>query len=197
MRRVLYFLFAGLIALTGTALHAADPADIPENKQTELELYVTPQEAWDMIQEDPDHILFLDVRTRSEAVYVGMPTVVDALVPFVDHDPFWSWDDKREGYKMEPVQEFVSEANRRLEEKGLTKDNPVLVMCRSGGRSAMAADRLAEDGFTQVYSVYEGFEGDKAKSGDEKGQRTVNGWKNSGLPWTTDLDKDKMFIQEQ
>src|SRR5699024_7717972 len=182
MRKILSLLLVGIIALASTAPLAADPASVPASKQTELELYLTPQEAFDMIQADPDGVLFLDVRTRAEAVYVGMPTVVDALVPFVDHDPFWPWDEKRDSYKLEPVQEFVPESNRRLADKHLSKDDPVIVMCRSGGRSAMAADRLAEDGFTNVYSVIEGFEGDKAKSGDDKGKRTLNGWKNAGLP---------------
>ena len=33
----------------------------------------------------------------------------------------------------------------------------------------------------------------KAKAGEEKGQRTVNGWRNAGLPWTYKLDKMKMY----
>ena len=57
----------------------------------------------------------------------------------------------------------------------------ILVMCRSGGRSAMAVNRLAEAGFTNVYNITDGMEGDEVKDPDSvyQGQRLVNGWKNS------------------
>jgi hypothetical protein len=49
---------------------------------------------------------------------------------------------------------------------------------------------LAEDGFTQVWSVVDGFEGDMSKDG----RRSVNGWKNAGLPWSHKLDKARMYF---
>jgi len=195
--RFVFWLLSALLIVFSFSLQAATTDAVAESKQTEFGLYLTPQEVWDTVNADPDGVLFIDVRTRAEAMYVGMPTVVDALVPFVDHDPFWPWDDERNSYQLEPVQDFIVEIERRLADKQLDKDAPIILMCRSGGRSAMAADRLADEGFTQVYTVPEGFEGDKSKSGADKGQRTVNGWKNAGLPWTTDLDKDKMFFEKQ
>ena len=48
---------------------------------------------------------------------------------------------------------------------------------------------LTDAGFTTVYSVIDGFEGDMSP----QGRRTVNGWKNSGLPWTYKLEKAKVF----
>ena len=183
------------LTLAAPQAMAIDASQVPENKQTELGLYLLPEEAWDMLQADAEKILFLDVRTRAEVSYVGMPTPADALVPFVEHDPFWAWDEKRNAFRLEPVQEFVDEALRRLEEKGLDKNDKVFVMCRSGTRSAMAANRLAKAGFTQVYNLVEGFEGDTSKAAVDKGQRTVNGWKNAGLPWSYELDKTRMFFQ--
>ena len=47
-----------------------------------------------------------------------------------------------------------------------------------------AADLLAKLGYTHVYSITDGYEGDKAKQGEHAGQRVVNGWRNAGLPWT-------------
>lgn len=70
------------------------------------------------------------------------------------------WDPQRDAYRMEPVQNFVAEVQRRLAEKKLSKDDLVVLMCRSGDRSSRAANRLAEAGFTHVYSVVDGFEGD-------------------------------------
>jgi hypothetical protein len=42
--------------------------------------------------------------------------------------------------------------------------------------------------------VVDGFEGDTAKDGPNKGKRAVNGWKNSGLPWSYQLDKEKVHF---
>ena len=46
-------------------------------------------------------------------------------------------------------------------------DRVVLLLCRSGKRSALAAEAAANAGFTQVFSILEGFEGDH----DEAQQR--------------------------
>lgn len=65
-------------------------------------------------------------------------------------------------------------------ESAASKDTPLLFMCRSGGRSHMAAMSLAAAGFTRCYNVLEGFEGDK----DASGQRNrSSGWRAAGLPW--------------
>ena len=37
---------------------------------------------------------------------------------------------------------------------------------------------------------------DKAKDGDKKGQRVVNGWKNECLPWTYNMNKAKAYYLE-
>ena len=68
--------------------------------------------------------------------------------------------------------------------KKYKKDDVILVMCRSGARSAAAVDELAKAGFVNAYSIVDGFEGDKLKASesDYNGQSIVNGWKNSGAP---------------
>jgi rhodanese-related sulfurtransferase len=104
------------------------------------------------------------------------------------------WDERRHMYQLEPNSDFTQEAEIRLKEKGLAKTDRVILICRSGDRSARAADLLANAGFTQVYSITEGFEGDSAKDGPKAGQRIVNGWKNTGLPWTYKLEKSKMYF---
>jgi rhodanese-related sulfurtransferase len=95
---------------------------------------------------------------------------------------------------LERNRHFAAEVEQRLHQKDLTKASTVLVVCRSGGRSAKAADTLTDAGFTQVYSVVDGFEGDKAKAGPYKGKQVVNGWKNSDLPWSYQLEKEKMYF---
>jgi rhodanese-related sulfurtransferase len=184
------------LAAAGLALHAraaVDPATVPEPKRTKAQRYLTAAEVPGFIaaQGGAGRLLFLDVRTRGEAMYVGMATGVDALVPFVEHQEIMTdWDERRGMYRLEPLQDFVPEVNRRREQKGLAKDAPLVLICRSGDRSSRAADRLEADGFAQVWSVVDGFEGDVGPDG----RRSVNGWKNAGLPWSYKLDRARMYF---
>ncbi len=172
-----------------SSVFAVDKKDIPEYKQTSAGLYITSSEAFDEIQSEGDEILFLDVRTRSEIAVVGMPMVADANVPYMFMSKPMTWNDDWGSFNMTINQNFLSDVKKRLEEKELSQDDRVFLMCRSGGRSASAVDLLTRAGFTNVYSVVDGYEGDKAKNG----KRILNGWKNSDLPWSYALDKNKMY----
>jgi rhodanese-related sulfurtransferase len=74
----------------------------------------------------------------------------------------------------------------------------LLVMCRSGGRSAVAVNLLTEAGFKKVYNIIDGMEGDLVDDPDNvhHGKRLKNGWKNSVLPWSYDLDPKKMRLPQ-
>lgn len=167
--------------------------DIPAKKQTDLGLYMTAKQAYDAIQEDGDKTLFVDVRTRAEVNFLGMATAADANIPYMTLSEFYSFDAKKKNFAMDLNDGFLSAMEARAAAKGLGKDDKIILMCRSGSRSAAAANLLQKAGYTNVYTVVDGFEGDKAKSGPMKGQRVVNGWKNSGLPWSYKLDSDKMY----
>lgn len=182
--------FASLFAimLVQNAL-AADPASVPESKRTALGLYLSPAEAHQRMESAGTKTLFIDVRSRAEVQFVGMPAGVDANVPYADLTEFSEFDEKHGKYRLDQNLGFVDEVTVRLVRKGLPKSDMVIVICRSGGRSARAADTLAKAGFTNVYSVTEGLEGDKAKSGPHDGHRVVNGWKNQNLPWGYRLQK--------
>ena len=110
-------------------------------------------------------------------------------MPYVDlPDNGLAFDDPRGAYKLEPNADFAAELGRRMTEKGLGKGDVVILMCRSGDRSSRAINQqLAEAGYTKVYSVVDGFEGDISR----EGRRTVNGWKNAGLPRGYKMDKSK------
>ena len=176
-----------------SSVFSVDAKDVPEYKQTKAQLYLTPREAFDEIQSKENEILFLDVRTRSEIAVVGMPIVADANVPFMLMAEPMTWNEEWGSFKMTRNQDFLKIVKQRLEEKGLSQEDKVFLMCRSGGRSASAADLLNEAGFTNVYSVVDGYEGDKANNG----KRNLNGWKNSDLPWSYKLDKQKMYLPNQ
>ena len=187
-----------VFAISGNALaDGGEPAEdwskLSEKKQTRLGLYMTAEQAYRHTMDHMDNTLFLDIRTPSELNYLGATTVMDAHVPLVFMDSS-RWNDKKHRYLREENKNFVADVEARLKQKGLTKDDTVILMCRSGKRSAKAVNMLADAGFTRAYSVVDSYEGDKAKEGKNKGKRTVNGWKNSGLPWTYSLDRDLMYI---
>jgi len=188
-----YALTAATLGMT-VAAHAIDIAQVPESKRSASGLHLTALEAADMKQRLGNKVLMIDIRTRAEAMYVGMAASVDFLVPVLDFPEFWEWSDQRNEYVQQSNPHFVKDVEKRLAQMGLTKDDPVIVICRSGVRSNAASGLLFEMGFKQAYTVIDGFEGDTAKDGEQKGQRVVNGWKNAKLPWSYKLDKKKMYL---
>jgi rhodanese-related sulfurtransferase len=169
-----------------------DKAALPAAKKTKAELYLLAPEAYEMKNKAPDKILFVDIRTRGEFMFLGSPTVTDANIPYVEMDDPPDWDDKNDRYKLAPNSDFTAAIEERMRKKGLTKSDRIILICRSGDRSALAANLLQQAGFGQVYSVIDGFEGDIGK--DER--RDVNGWKNAGLPWTYRFDKQKADLRQ-
>ena len=165
----------------------------PEKKQTPQGLYVTSMQAFEQIQALGDKALFIDVRTRPEVAFLGMPTIADANIPYMTAGSFDEWDEKKDNFKLRPNSVFVASVQSLVSERGLDNESPIYLICRSGSRSAKAANILSTAGYTRVYTVTDGFEGDKAKDGPRKGERVVNGWKNAGLPWTYKLDKQAMY----
>jgi rhodanese-related sulfurtransferase len=189
-------IFAICLALffsTLNAAYAVDPSSVPAVKRTKLDQYLTSQEAAAFVAKNAAKTLFLDIRTPSELAFVGMPTLADANVPYMIQPAFPVWDSGRSTFKLETNPDFLPGVRRRLSAKGLTPGDTIVLICRSGDRSAAASNLLAEAGFKNVYSVVDGFEGDLATDGPKAGQRVVNGWKNAGAPWTYKLDPAKMY----
>ena len=196
MPRLIPYLILSL-CLVSTSVFAADTAKLPKKKTTTQGLYLTSTEAFDLVQKEADKTLFVDVRTRAEVNFLGMPTVADANIPYMKLSEWYAWDEKKNNFKMELNDQFLPKIKERLAAKGLSEDDKIIFICRSGSRSAAAANLLAKAGYKNVYTVVDGYEGDKAKKGTEKGQRVVNGWKNNGLPWSYSLLASKMYISEE
>lgn len=171
-----------------------DAATVPAAKQTTSKNYLTVKEAATLKQSLGGKALMVDVRTPAKIEYVGVADSVDANVPYMTDD-YTAWDDKKSRFMMSPNSGFLSKISDIEAKSGLDKNSTVIVMCRSGDRSARAADLLSQAGYTKVYSVVDGFEGDMAKDGDNKGRRAVNGWKNAGLPWSYNMVKSKMYVE--
>lgn len=124
---------------------------------------VPPQLAWALFE--AGQAVLVDVRTTEERKFVGH-------VPGSLHVAWAS------GTAMTRNPRFV----RELEAK-TGKDATVLLLCRSGKRSDLAAEAAARAGFTRVFNVLEGFEGEI----DEQRHRGgLGGWRSRALPWVQD-----------
>ncbi|MEA2754864.1 MAG: hypothetical protein QOJ54_1153 [Aliidongia sp.] len=129
---------------------------------------VTPREAWIALEEEPRAVL-IDVRTKPEWSYVGMPdlTPVDKQVFTIE---WQSWPD---GTPNPGFAQAVAAA-------GVKPEDRVLLLCRSGVRSKAAARLLTAKGWSRCYNISDGFEGphDAARH-----RGAVAGWQHDGLPW--------------
>lgn len=185
MRKIAIAALAAMAALSAAAadiVTSVDAAGLPKGKQTSLGLYLTPADAAAALAADPG-IVFVDVRDPIEVAFVGQPEPVDANIPVATFTHVF--DAKRADYTPRPNPRFVEEVDALLARLGKGRTDPVFVICRSGSRSAQAAEALAKAGYTNVWNLIEGFEGDLNR---ETGRRDRNGWKNAGLAWTYRLD---------
>ena len=165
------------------APHAAKP-ELPKEKQTTLGLYLTAKEAYDKWKADPDKVKILDVRTSEEYLFVGHAAMAWNIPLMLQT---YQWDAGKQKLPMKPNPDFVFQAKDVAQ-----PTDTILVMCRSGGRSAYGSQPTGRAGFPNVYNIIDGMEGDAVDDPGSvfQGQRMKNGWKKSGLPWTYDLVPD-------
>ena len=162
--------------------------NIPQGKQTIPGLYVTAKEAYEQWKAAPEEIKIIDVRTPEEYLFVGHPEMA-WKIPIATQS--YVWDTEKGKFPMELLPDFVS----RVQEIAKPGDK-LMLTCRSGGRSAIAINLLAKAGFTNVYNILDGMEGDTVNEPGSVfyGQRLKNGWKNSGCPWTYQLTPERMIL---
>ena len=129
----------------------------------------------------------MSARLRSTSLSVIAEMAWNIPFLFVTHQ----WDEEKNWYALRPNREFVAQVKEWAEPK-----DTLLVMCRSGDRAAMAVDALAKAGFTNVFTIFDGMEGDTVKDPENlyDGKRMKNGWKNSGLPWTYKVDRERAWV---
>ncbi len=165
--------------------------ELPKVKQTSLGLYVTAKEAYDMWKANPEKVKILDVRCPEEYVLIGHPDMAMNIPLFF---PKYEWHEDRRRYSAEPNANFMTDAKKLL-----SPDDTILAMCRSGGRSAMTVEQLAQAGYKNVYNIIDGMEGDTVNDPESAyhGKRMRNGWKNAGLPWTYDLDPALVWLPRE
>ena len=125
---------------------------------------ISPTNAWQLIASGA--ALLIDVRTAEERKFVG-------YVPDSVHVAWMT------GISMNRNPRFVKEAENKIKDKQAV----VVLLCRSGKRSADAAEALTKAGFVNVFTIEEGFEGElnvQAQRGH------LGGWRRLALPWIQD-----------
>lgn len=131
--------------------------------------------SYEMVIENPSNTFIIDIRSRAEYEFVGHPDLPNG-VPNVPYKFYPSWQINKD---------FVNKVTDRYE-----RDDTVITMCRSGTRAKSAGKLLLDSGFIKVFYMTDSFEGSK----DEKGHKSVSGWKVNGLPYTYDL-KDNLIYR--
>ena len=104
------------------------------------------------IESNPDTVL-IDVRTEDEWNTVGKPDTKDLGI-------------KSFFITISQDQSFLDKVKEKIDKK-----NKVLVICAAGGRSIIAANLLANEGYN-TFNISDGFSGNSQDPG----------WKNIGLP---------------
>ena len=120
---------------------------------------VPPELAWQWLQSG--EAVLVDVRTDAEREWVGKVPGAIAVA-----------------WKQWPGMALNASFDAQLL-AAVPQGRKVVLLCRSGVRSVVAAQRATSLGL-QAYNILEGFEGDV----DGGGQRgNLGGWRLRGLPW--------------
>lgn len=128
---------------------------------------------WERLEANQKAVL-IDVRTRAEWAFVGLPD----LSALSRRPVLVEWLTFPEN-RANP--EFVEQLSEMLAGVGADHDTELYFLCRSGGRSLQAAKAMAVAGFRRCHNVAEGFEGPLDPS---RHRGTHSGWKAEGLPWS-------------
>lgn len=129
---------------------------------------ISPTEAWERLNNDPKAKL-VDVRTQAEWMYVGIPDLTG-----IGKQPLLvSW-------QVFPSMARNEAFAQQLQAQGVTPDDTLLFLCRSGVRSQASAQLLTGLGYGKCYNISDGFEG---PLNETRHRGAAAGWKAQGLPW--------------
>ena len=145
-------------------MNSSDPAPVDD---------VPVKATWERLGADVKAVL-IDVRTRSEWAFVGIPD----LSALSRRPVLVEWLTFPEN-RANP--EFVPQLSEMLASVGADHETELFFICRSGGRSLQAAMAMTAAGFRKCHNVAEGFEGPLDPM---RHRGTHSGWKAAGLPWS-------------
>ena len=123
-----------------------------------------PKQAYEFLQQNADALL-IDCRSEMEYLFVGHPAGALHV----------AWND---GPEWEVNPHFIGQVKKVAGTDHARR--PIVLICRSGNRSREAGEELERHGFTRVYHIEHGFEGEL----NARHQRnSLSGWRHDGLPW--------------
>jgi rhodanese-related sulfurtransferase len=127
---------------------------------------VSVEETWARLANDPNSVL-IDVRTQAEWAFVGVPELSR-----IGKQPLLiEW----QGFPDNRVHtEFAQRLGEALTQNGMDQSTELLFLCRSGGRSLMAARTMQAAGYGRCRNVSGGFEGGLDP---QRHRGLVEGWK--------------------
>jgi rhodanese-related sulfurtransferase len=132
---------------------------------------VAPKQVWEALASDA-HAKLVDVRTDVEWAQIGVPDLSGAgKAPSLI-----SW-------QVAPTMQVNTGFVDDLKAAGLTPEDHIYFLCRSGVRSLAAANTAQAAGFPHVYNIADGFEGPPNGQG-ARGE--IAGWQADDLPWKKD-----------
>lgn len=185
--RTLLWVMVCLFTLPSSPLYADDPDPWG----------VDARSAYATLQENREQVLFIDVRDPIEIQFTGFTDEVDINIPFLEADRT-RWNADRATFLMDRNPRFIAAVRKSLEAKGLDQEAKIFTMCRSGSeRGNPSAAYLRANGFPNAHYIVHGFQGDPLQEGPQRGMRLKNGWQNSGLPWSSRMNAQKIYRAER
>lgn len=165
MKMIAWLLCSAALAAAFAPIDASASGPVP----------ITSREAYRMVMGAPAKTFIIDVRTEAEYEFVGHPDLPNGVpnIPFAFY-PSWQRNPR-----------FVEDVGARFPDRSVT----LITICRSGKRALDAAALLTGAGYRSVYYMTDSFEG----AADDRGHRTIDGWKNNGLPYTYKLDRSLTY----
>ncbi len=162
-------------------------------------------EAYDMLNTVPDTFL-IDVRTRAEYQFVGHPYQAYLFPYMFMTKDFIKTDERYEYQHNQKNKSFVDDISKIFK-----KTDNLLIICRDGSKSALAAKELISAGFKNIFDVTDGFEGPEFPKFEDDNRdkfyrqlakrnkiygfqhRRHYGWQWWGLPWTYEMDPKYIY----
>ena len=189
------FLFALLVVILALGPGAA-AAETYKKKAVHKGKDVTPREAYQMLQKDPEHTFVVDTRTQFEYQDVGHPEGAYNIPYEFYTDQLKSVGEDAYEYKRVVNATYCED----LRELFKPQTDSLLIICRSGGRSIKAVNLAVDCGFDpeKTYNILGGFEGDTVEDPTSPffGKRMVGGWRLEGLPWKYEMSGKYIYQRD-
>lgn len=151
--------------------------------QPSLPAELSPRQVWALKQQFGARIVLIDVRMPVETVATGSAQVTDHVIP-VRIAPAGVDDSKPlPSSKLVDDPRFIENVAQTLRISGVPQGTPIVVLCRTANRSAVALKKLRAAGYDNVSDLIGGMDG-KSNALDEDEM----GWRASRLPISRFVD---------